>query len=147
VGAAERGESVGLPPGAVLRPHQLAPEHLVPRVPAGQPFQLRNQLRAHPGGEVRLEPVRHGGQANLLQPGRFSTHRRNIRELAIRLAAPQPQRRSQRLRGDHGLPRLQRAPTVRGQPLEAHRVDDLRIHPQQVPGRPGHDQLGSRAGR
>ena len=136
-GAAEGGERVRLPPGAVQRPHQLAPQHLVPRVPAGQPFQLRDQLRAHPGGEIRLDPVRRGGQPKLLEPDRLSTQRRNIRELAVRLAAPQPQRRSQRLRGDRGLTRLQRPPTVRGQPLEPHRVDHLQ-------GPPGNRYPGAR---
>ncbi len=140
-GAPEGRQRIGLPPGPVQGPHQLPPQPLVPGIPAGQPFQLRDQLRTRPGRQVRLDPVRHSGQAHLVQPRPFSAQSSSVGELAVGLAAPQPQRGNQPLGRHRRLPGLQRPPPLPGQPLEPGRVNRVRIQPQQVSRRPGHDQF------
>jgi hypothetical protein len=120
------GEGVGLPPRPGERAHQLAVEPLLARVFGDELVQLGDQVVAGAHGEVGLDAVLDGAQAQRLEPdgGRLGEARSG--RVGQRRPAPQRERLPQRRRRLPGV-HAQLLPARPGERLEADRVDRLRI--------------------
>jgi hypothetical protein len=107
-----------------------------------QRLQLTDQLgvgaERKPGLD-QLLPRRH---AQLVEPGDLALRERLIGEVRQRRPAPQRQRHLKRRRGALGAARGEFAPPLCEEPLEAMRVEALRIEPQLVAVLPCRDRRG-----
>ena len=115
------------------------------RVLGDQLLQLGGQRVVPAQRQVGVDPGLERGQPQLLQPGRLRPGERVVGQVGQHPAAPQAQRRAQRLGGLRVPARLQRGPPGREAVLEPRRVQLLTVHPQQVPAVPGHQDLARRA--
>lgn len=109
----------------------MAPQLLAQRVLHHELGQLPAQLRVGAEGEVGLDPVLYGAEAQLAQPGDLRLGEGLEAEIGQCVAAPQRQRLAERGRR---LPRLvQSPPAVGHEPLEPACVDLLRLGREHVP--------------
>ena len=142
--AAIRLERVGLASGRVERAHQLAPQALAQGMLCDERLELGGALGVLARGEIGLDPVLERRESKILQPGRLRLGEPLGRELSQRLSAPElerlPEQRGRPLR----LAGLQRGPSLVREPLEAARVDPLRVHPQLVAAASRDDRVAER---
>ena len=98
-----RRERVGLPPGAVEREDELAPQPLAEWVRPHELFELRHELRLASEGELGVDPVLDDAQAKLLEPCDLRLGERLVRELRQGRAAPEGERRTEAIGGRGGV--------------------------------------------
>ena len=134
------GESVRLAAALVEGLHQQRLRPLAQRVRRHQSLQLGDQLGVEAGGEVGLDPLLEGGDAELVQAHRLGVRERLVREIGEGRAAYELECLPQQLRLAAGLGGGTR---LTQQLLEARRVDLLRIDAQQVAAGMGLDRVGS----
>ncbi len=87
-----RRECAGLLPGPVQREHQVTPEAVAQRMPAGKFLQFRDQLRGPPCREVRLDPLLQRDEALFHQQRHLVAVQRLRGDVAQHRPAPQRQR-------------------------------------------------------
>jgi hypothetical protein len=139
-GVLEDRQRLGRPPAGVQRPHQLHAQPLPQRVRGHQRLQLRHDPALPPHGQLRLDAILDGGQTQLLQPGHLRLGSQSAGHIGQGWPAPQPQRLTQQRGGARMITGRQRLPPLAGQPLEAVRVDILRVDREPVPRRLELDQ-------
>jgi hypothetical protein len=131
-----RPEGVGLAATQGQGAQQLAAEPLRQRVGGHQLLQLGHQPVAGPGGQVGLDPVLQGPQAQVLQPGHGRAGEPGVGHLGQGRPPPQVQGLAQQRPGPHRVAGQLLAPGP-GQGLEADRVHRLGGHGQPVAARGG----------
>ena len=126
-----RRERIRLPPRAVEGDDPLCLEALAVRVRDDERLELSGERRVAPRPEVEVDPRLDRGEPALVEPRGGGHRERLVREVGERRAAPERERLAETVR-----PR-------RGEPLEPIDVELVRLDPNQVPRRPGHDPVGS----
>ena len=112
----ERSEGIGLSIASIQRDHEMPPQPLAQRVLGHELGQLAALLCVRAEGEVRLDPILAGGQAELRQARDVRLREGLEREVGQRIPAPQRERPPQRGGRDVGRTR-QRPPAFAGQLL------------------------------
>ena len=133
-------ERLGLLAQPVQAGDQLGPEPLPVRVLGDQRLQLadeRRRGRRGGGGQLRLDPRLHRGQAQFAEAACLGRGERGVGDVGVRLAPPQRQRGPQPPRGQSRLADAQRPAALGHPPLESGDIHDGRFHGQQVSRRPG----------
>ena len=120
-------ERLRLAARAIEREHQLSPEALAQRLGRDEAFELADELRSAPRGELRLDAVLHRVQAQAFEPSGLGLDERLESDVAQGLAAPEPECSTEPLGGAPGIATLERVTALGRQPLEALEV--------QLPGR------------
>ena len=87
-----RLQRLTLPPVAVQRDHELRPPPLPQRRLGDQLLALRDGVAATPHGQDRGHPLLCDRRAQLVEPGRFRTRERTVRELRERRTPPERER-------------------------------------------------------
>ncbi len=127
------GERVGLPAGGVERGDVLRGEALVQGMARDERFELGDKARRRPEREVGVDPVGDRGQPQVLEArGGRRGEAPLLGDPGERRAAPEPQRVAHDRAGTLVLARLQRGRALRGEALEAQRVDGVGLDRQAV---------------
>ena len=124
-------EGVALTPRPVQSEHQLTPQPFTERLLAQQCLDLAHQLGRLASGQIRVHPVLHQPQTQLLQATALGDARLDLAELPKRLTPPQAQRLSQR-RGRRVVAADQLVRSPLGQLPEPCGVELGGIEPQLV---------------
>ena len=130
-------ECLGLPPGPIEGQHQLASEPLAERMHLRQSLELADHLAPQTELEVGVDPLLEGVEPQFVEPPDLALRERLEGEIGERRAAPHRQGAT-KLRGAlDGLARTR----VGQQPLEAGRIELLRLDLHEVTGRPRDEDL------
>ena len=136
----EHLECVRLPPAAVERQHQLAPQPLPERVVCNRRAQRRDQLSVLSERERNLEPLLERVHTQRLEPARLGVEPRRAGEALQGRTPPEVERRSNHIRRGPHVAVTQRAARLRQQFLEPHGIH-MRVV-QRIPiGRAGDRRL------
>ena len=120
--AAEHREGVGLPAHAVIGGHQLGAERLSQRVLPAQRLEGREDLRGMAARELGFDEELLGRQPELCQPLRLGVGPGLVRELGVRVTAPERQCGAQSLDGADRVLSMERSAGSLDAGLE---VDDV----------------------
>ena len=132
-GSAERVERVGLATGAVEGEHQLAAQRLVEGMRVDERLQLVEHLRVEPAGEVGLDALPHGADAQRVEPARLLPREGRVPHVRQRRPPPQVEGVAQRRGRLHGLATRELRPAAPHERREAIGVDRVRRHVEHVP--------------
>ena len=134
-------QGVALAPAAKEPGHQRRPCALAQRMVAHDGLGLCDCGRSLPGLEQGDQASLGGGQAELVQPGDLGLGELLVGEVGIRRPPPQRQCGLQRDQGGLGITRAQEADALGRQALEAHDVDGVRLHSQEIAGGLGREHV------
>ena len=112
-------ERLGLAARPVERQHQSAPGPLAKGMLAGQGLELANDLGVSSQGELRVDPIFHGGEAMLLQTGDVRLQGCFEAQVRQRRPLPQGERVPQAPRGPLGIAGPRQGSGLGRAPLEA----------------------------
>ena len=138
-----RRQSVGLPPRAIQREHELRARPLAKRVRDDERLQLGDELRVPPECEVGLDSRLERGQAKLLEARDLVLRERLVGEVRQRDSSPERQRLAERHLGARRVACIERRSALRGKPGEPMDVHPLRVDLEHVAGRARLDHPGS----
>ena len=143
----ERGTGVlvglkrlGLTVRAIQGEHQLGAQPLPVRMLSDQRLQVLDHLGMAAERELGVDQLLERGDPEVIQACHLRLRERLERELRERLAAPQRQRLLERGHGRLGASRGQLRAPLRDEPLEAVRVEGLRVERQLVATLASHDR-------
>lgn len=121
----------------------LLAEALVDGKLLAQHFELCDQLRVSAEHELRLDPQLDRAEAQLLEAPRLDLERERARDVCIRVAAPERERRAELLSGLGGSG-LHEPACLLDRPLELERVDVLPLGDESIAAVVADDDVADR---
>ena len=118
----------------VQREHKVAPQSFAERMLSHQGLQFADELGMSAKRKVRLDPVLHHREPEVLNPRDCRLCEGLVRELRERCAAPQTQGLSKDLRGPFGLAGCESSPPFARDSLEVLEIDGTGLDTQDVSG-------------
>ena len=117
----------------------MPPGTLPERVVGDQPTDARDRLVVSIQRKLRIDPIREGCGAELIQPPNLVLGKRLVAKIGERLTSPQTERPVEGLVGEPRVTSVQRRPAGLDQALECAHIDRVRRHDQPVTRRTGLD--------
>jgi hypothetical protein len=127
-------ERLGLTAAAIEGEHQQFLRTLAQRIGRRQALQLGDGLPVTAAGEVGLDAPLEGHEAKLVEAQASGAEDIALRDVGQGFTAPERQCSTERGRSFLGTAVVERARTLRREPLEARQVDHIALHPQHVAG-------------
>ena len=140
-------QGVALTARAVQGHHELTPQTLTERLIAQERLDLAHQFGGSAVGQIRVHPVLHQRQTQLLQAAGLRHAPLDVAELPERLTPPQAQRLARRVDDGRIVPPLELIGAPPGQLLEPCGVELRGIEPQFVASTNRGDQCARLATR